>query len=193
MSKSTYREVHFTRWLLGGSAIHLRIHFEKKETMKTQDFTTAILVDRTPKQAFDAVTNVRGWWSEEIKGDTDRVDAVFHYHYEDIHRCEIRILELVPGKKVVWRVEKNFFSFTEDKKEWTGTNVIFEIVDKAGKTEIRMTHVGLVPEYECFDVCKEGWTNYVQNSLRQLIMTGKGKPNATGKPQTETERKLTIK
>ncbi|MNR62456.1 hypothetical protein D3C85_1844870 [compost metagenome] len=53
--------------------------------------------------------------------------------------------------------------------------------------------MGLVPEYECFEVCQAGWTNYIENSLKKLIETGKGLPNATGKPQIETERKLSEK
>ena len=53
-----------------------------------------------------------------------------------------------------------------------------------------MTQVGLVPEYECFDICKGAWTTYIHNSLRSLITTGKGMPNGKGKPQTENEKKL---
>jgi len=158
--------------------------------MTTTDFTTAILVDQTPKQAFDAINNVRGWWSEEIEGSTNKLNDVFKYHYEDMHRCQMKLIEVVPNKKVVWLVMENYFKFTHDEKEWTDTKVVFEISEKNNKTEIRLTHLGLVPEYECYEICKDGWTNYIQNSLRSLVTTGKGKPNATGKPQTETEKKL---
>jgi hypothetical protein len=47
--------------------------------------------------------------------------------------------------------------------------------------------------YECFDICSNAWTTYIQKSLRDLITTGKGKPNGKGKPQTEDEKKLTQK
>lgn len=158
--------------------------------MKTPDFTTTILVDQTPPEVFMAINNVRAWWSEEIEGDTDKIDAVFNYHYEDMHRCKIRILELIPDEKVVWLVMENYFKFTEDKTEWTNTKVVFEINKKKNKTEVRFTHIGLVPAYECYEICKDGWTNYIQNSLQRLITTGKGLPNATGKPRTKSEKKL---
>jgi hypothetical protein len=159
--------------------------------MENQDFTTAILVDQAPEEAYQAVNNVRGWWSEEIEGSTAKLDAEFDYHYEDVHRCKMKIIELVPNQKVAWLVKKNYFKFTEDTSEWTGTKIIFDISSLNGKTQVRMTHHGLVPTYECFDICRDSWTNYIQNSLRSLIETGKGKPNGKGKPQTENEKKLT--
>jgi hypothetical protein len=161
--------------------------------MTTTDFTTAILVDQTPKEAFEAITNVRGWWSEEIEGGTAKLNDVFTYHYEDVHNCKIKLIEVVPEKIVVWLVEDNYFKFTKDKSEWTGTTVNFEITRKDSKTEVRMTHVGLNSAYECFDICSNAWTTYIQKSLKDLITTGKGKPNGTGKPQTENEKKLAQK
>ena len=150
--------------------------------MTTKDFTTTILVDNTPEEVFDAINNVRGWWSEEIDGSTDKLNSEFDYHYEDVHRCKIKIIELVPNKKVVWSVLDNYFKFTKDKSEWKGTKIIFDIAEKDNKTEMRFTHQGLVPAYECYEICRDAWTGYIQKSLRNLITIGKGQPNATGKP-----------
>ena len=150
--------------------------------MTTKDFTTTILVDNTPEEVFNAINNVRGWWSEEIDGSTDKLNSEFDYHYEDVHRCKIRIVELVPNTKVVWSVLDNYFKFTKDKSEWKGTKIIFEIAEKDNKTEMRFTHQGLVPAYECYEICRDAWTGYIQKSLRNLITAGEGQPNATGKP-----------
>jgi hypothetical protein len=158
--------------------------------MTTTDFTTAILVDQTPTEVFNAINNVRGWWSEEIEGSTEKLDEEFKYHFEDVHHCKMKLIEVIPAEKIVWLVLENYFKFTKDKSEWTGTKIIFEIAKKENKTEVCFTHFGLVPEYECYDICKGAWTNYIQNSLDSLITTGKGQPNSTGKPQTEDERKL---
>jgi len=150
--------------------------------MTTKDFTTTILVDNTPEEVFDAINNVRGWWSEEIEGSTDKLNSEFDYHYEDVHSCKIKIIELVPNKKIVWSVLDNYFKFTKDKSEWKGTKIIFDIAKKDNKTEMRFTHEGLVPTYECYEICRDAWTGYIQKSLRNLITSGMGQPNATGKP-----------
>jgi hypothetical protein len=158
--------------------------------MTTSDFNTTILVDQTPKEAFNAINNVRGWWSEEIEGNTDKLNDVFNYHYEDLHRCQMKLTEVIPGKKVVWLVLDNYFKFTKDKSEWIGTKIIFDISEQDNKTQIHFIHQGLVPAYECYDICRDAWTQYIQESLFSLISTGKGQPNATGKPKTEDEKKL---
>jgi hypothetical protein len=145
--------------------------------MKNQNFTTGILVDQTAKEVFNAINNVRGWWSENINGNTDKLNAEFLYNYKDVHICKMKIVEFVPNKKVVWHVLNNHFNFTEDKSEWVNTKVIFEISEKDGKTQLQFTHEGLVPQYECYQVCNDAWTSYIQGSLKNLITSGKGKPN----------------
>jgi len=158
--------------------------------MTTPGFTTTIVVDETPEKVFNAITNPRGWWSEEIEGNTNNLNDEFNYHYEDIHRCKMKIIEFIPNEKVVWLVLDNYFKFTKDKSEWTGTKIIFEISEKDNKTQLRFTHQGLVPAYECYNICRDAWSTYIHNSLRSLISTGKGQPNGKGKPQTENEKKL---
>jgi uncharacterized protein YndB with AHSA1/START domain len=145
--------------------------------MKDQNYTITFSVDQAPQAVFNAVTNVRGWWSEEIEGGTSKLNDEFTYHYKDMHRCQMRVTEVVPSKKVVWLCLDNHFSFTEDKTEWKGTKVIFEIAKNGDKTELRFTHHGLIPDYECYDVCSDAWGSYIRGSLRNLITTGKGAPN----------------
>jgi uncharacterized protein YndB with AHSA1/START domain len=145
--------------------------------MQKQDYTTTFVVDQSPEQVFKAITNVRGWWSEQIDGPTDKLNAEFNYHYKDVHRCKMKIIEFVPGKKITWLVLENRFDFTKDKAEWTGTRISFDIAEKNGKTWLSFTHIGLVPAYECYKICSDAWGNYINVSLKRLIETGKGNPN----------------
>ena len=148
--------------------------------MSEQNYNATFIVDQSSEAVFAAINNPRAWWSHAIEGDTDKLGAVFYYHYRDVHRCTFQITELVPGKKVVWHVLHNDFNFIRDKAEWNGTDVVFEIAGKGNGAEVRFTHVGLVPAYECYDVCANAWGTYITGSLHSLITTGEGQPNPTG-------------
>jgi tetratricopeptide (TPR) repeat protein len=97
-------------------------------------FTAAFSVDQTPQDVFHAINNVRGWWSEDIEGGTEKAGDEFNYRYQDVHRCRIKVTELVPGERVAWRVLDNYFDFTQDKAEWKDTEIHFEITARDGKT-----------------------------------------------------------
>ncbi len=146
--------------------------------MAAKDYTTSFTVDRPPEEVFDAINDVRGWWSGDITGSTDKLGAEFNYRYKDVHDTTQRITEFVPGKKVVWHVVDSHINFVKDKSEWNGTDVVFEIGQKDGRTELRFTHVGLVPAIECYGGCSGAWGFYINESLQNLITTGKGLPNA---------------
>jgi hypothetical protein len=152
-------------------------NFVGKGIMPSQNFATSFTVDRAPEEVFAAITNVRGWWSGEIEGGTDKLGDEFTYRFKDIHYSKQRITEFIPGKKVVWLVLDSNLSFVEDKTEWNGTKITFEVSKKGKEAEVRFTHVGLVPDHECYGACSNAWSFYVNGSLRKLITKGKGQPN----------------
>ena len=145
--------------------------------MKNQNFTTVILVDQSPEEAFKAINNVRGWWSGEIEGETDKVGAQFTYRYKDVHFSKQKIQELIPGKRVVWHVSESRLGFPKEH-EWTGTDIVFEISQTQGKTEVRFTHIGLVPAFQCYGDCSGAWGALINDNLRKLIATGEPQPDA---------------
>jgi Activator of Hsp90 ATPase homolog 1-like protein len=145
--------------------------------MSGRDLTKSFRVDRTPEEAFAAINNVRGWWSGEIEGRTDRLGAEWSYRYQDVHYSKQTITELTPGKRIVWQVTDSTLNFIKDKTEWNGTRIEFDISKKGDQTEVRFTHVGLAPQQECYGACSDAWGFYITRSLRSLIETGKGLPN----------------
>ena len=142
-----------------------------------KNYTTTITVDKKIKDAFNCIKNFRGWWSEEIEGNTDKLGETFFYHYKDVHLCKIKLIEIVADKKLVYQVIENEFNFTKDKTEWINTKLIFDVSTEGSNTKIVFTHEGLVPAYECYNVCHDAWTSYIQGSLKNYIETGIGKPN----------------
>src|SRR4051812_24787689 len=95
--------------------------------MKTQDFTTTISVNGTPEEAFAAITNVRAWWTGEIEGNSAHEGDEFTYRYQKFHYSKQKVTQLIPGKKVAWLVLESQLNFVENKSEWTGTEITFDI------------------------------------------------------------------
>ena len=117
--------------------------------MASEDINHTILVDQTPEEAFNAINNVRGWWTGDISGSTDKLNEEFTHRYKDFHYSKQKITELIPGKKVVWLITDSSLEFLKKKDEWVGTKVIFDINKKGDKTEVRFTHLGIGPSVEC--------------------------------------------
>lgn len=140
------------------------------------NFSTTILVDRSPSEVYDAINHVRDWWTGDIEGDTFALGDEFIYRHGDVHYSKQRLVEMIPGKRIVWAITDSRLNFVADKTEWTGTKIIFDIERKGDQTEVRFTHIGLVPAFECFGACSGAWTGYVEKSLRSYIETGTAEP-----------------
>ena len=145
--------------------------------MRKENFTVSLFVDRTPEEAFAAINNVRGWWSGEIDGRTNELAAEFTYRYKDVHRSKQTITEFVPGKRIVWHVSDSHLSFLKDQSEWDDTDIVFDLSESEGRTEVRFAHIGLVPQFECYGSCSNAWGRLINGNLRKLITTGKSQPD----------------
>jgi len=145
--------------------------------MQRQDFTTTFTVEKSPEEVFNAINNVRGWWSGEIEGEADKLGAEFEYRYKNFHYSKQKVTELVPAKRVVWHVTDADLNSFQNKTEWIGTDIIFEIFRKDNNTEVRFSHAGLVPAFQCYGDCSGAWGELVNTNLRNLIATGENQPD----------------
>ena len=146
--------------------------------MEQKDYISTFTVKATPHDVYDAITRVTEWWTENTEGKSTAVDDVFTVTFGDIHRTTHRIAEAKPGQRAVWHVTKCYLNFVKDTAEWEGTDIVFEIAPTKAGTRMTMTHVGLAG-LECIDDCSKGWDYYIGSSLRKLISTGKGQPDAS--------------
>ena len=142
--------------------------------MNSQNFSSTFTVDQAQEEVFTAIVDVPRWWTGDVEGSTDTVGDEFTYRYPGIHYSKQKIAELIPSKKVVWHVVDAHLEGPENPREWMGTEIRFEITRTEGGTEVRFSHVGLVPDFECFGACSSAWGFFINGSLKRLITTGEG-------------------
>jgi hypothetical protein len=145
--------------------------------MQNKNFNIIFLVHQSPTEVFNAVKNIRGWWSEELEGGSEKLNDEFIYRHGKFHFSKHKLIEVIPNEKIVWLTLSSKLTFVEKQDEWNGTKMIFEISEQGDKTKLDITHFGLVPDFQCYDGCSKGWTHYLKNSLLPLITIGAGNPD----------------
>ena len=110
---------------------------------------------------------------KKISGSAEKLNDKFTVPFGETSFVDFVISEMITNKKVVWRVIDCYLPWFNDEKEWNNTEVVFELSKENGKTKIDFTHIGLVPEVECYDVCEKGWDGHITESLVKFINEGK--------------------
>ena len=141
-----------------------------------KNYTGSIATNLSPNETFRGICKVTEWWSKKIDGKTEKLNDVFTYHPNDTW-VTFKITECIPDQKIIWHVTDCYLPWLDNKTEWKNTDVVFEILENAGATQINFTHIGLVPEIECYQGCVKGWNQYFKDSLLKLLTTGKGQPD----------------
>ena len=144
--------------------------------MKKENYQAIIIANKPAAACMDAINHVNEWWTAGFEGKTSRVNDSFKVDFGKTF-VDFRVIETHPGKKLVWLVTDCNIQGIKDKLEWKGTKVVWDLKPIKEGTEITMTHIGLVPEVECFDMCQTGWNFYVKTSLLKLLTEGNGLPD----------------
>lgn len=142
-----------------------------------KNYSVVIEVAKTAKDVFNAINNVSKWWAaefngnkSEITGQSKNLNDEFAMRFGDLHYSKQKLIEFIPNKKVVWLVVESRINWIENnKEEWTGMKMIFEIVPKGDKTILTFTQEGLAPEKECFANCSKSWDMFIKQSLFNYI------------------------
>jgi len=137
--------------------------------MNTQDYHKSITTTVSAKEAFTKISSVT-WWTANFKGSAKHLNDVFTMRLGE-STLTLQVVEVVPSKKLVWLVTDCHLPWLKDTTEWKNTHIVFEISEGNQQTSIDMTHVGLVPGVECYNVCEGGWNAHLKD-LTAWLETG---------------------
>jgi hypothetical protein len=143
--------------------------------MKKQDYTTSIKVNGSAQEAFKSINSVSDWWTQDLEGRSQKLNDEFTIRFGETS-ITMKIVELVPGKRIVWHVIDCYKHWLKDKKEWKDTKMTWEISTQKDAMQITFTHIGLVPGLECYDGCENAWGQYINGSLFKLLIKGRRIP-----------------
>ena len=145
--------------------------------MERKNITASIEVAQSAEEVFLALRNVPNWWSTDFEGNSSKLNDEFIIHHPDQHYSKQKLIEVLPGKKMVWLVtDSTLYWLEKNKQEWTNTKMIFRIITKGDKTILEFTHEGLFPEMECYAMCEKGWAMIINDWLFHFITAGKPSP-----------------
>lgn len=141
-----------------------------------------VLIAAPASAIYDALTTPRGihgWWTVTADVGTavgERITVRFGQTFK-VMRVEV----LRPGNEVRWSVVDSHLhvpGVLTRTNEWIGTTIVFRLSQhSASTTRLELEHIGLIPEVECYDICSQGWVQFL-GSLKQYVETGTGSPFA---------------
>ncbi|WP_231496375.1 SRPBCC family protein [Rhodococcus sp. UNC363MFTsu5.1] len=126
----------------------------------------------TPEPIYDALTSIDGlaaWWTRDTSGTPDEVGGVIEFRFPPVGGFDMEVVELVAGKRVVWRV------VGESPEEWLGTTIEFDLRQDGDYTIVLFKHAGWREPVEFMHHCSTKWATFLL-SLIQLVETGTGAP-----------------
>jgi uncharacterized protein YndB with AHSA1/START domain len=122
--------------------------------------------------ALATVDGLAGWWTRATTGTSKVGGAVaFRFHKqngEEIGGFDMKVLELVPERKVRWQV-------TAGPAEWVDTDIEFSLSREDDYTIVLFGHRHWREEVEFTAHCSTKWATFLL-SLRDMAETGKGSP-----------------
>jgi hypothetical protein len=144
--------------------------------MNKHDYHSTIVAKITPKEALDKISRVSEWWAKDFDGRSQKLNDVFTVRFGNGDMYKVKVSEIIPDKKIIWDVIDSYQGWHKNHAEWVGTQIVWEVFPQKDNIEVMMTHVGLVPEFECFDKCSQGWDYLLQKSIFRFLSENIGLP-----------------
>jgi uncharacterized protein YndB with AHSA1/START domain len=123
-------------------------------------------------KALTARERLAAWWTNDTQGE-GKVGGVLRFRFVadgvEIGGFDMKVLELDPGKRVLWEV-------VDGPQEWIGTKISWELKQEGEYAIVLFKHQGWKEPVEFMHHCSTKWAIYMM-SLKSLVETGKGAPS----------------
>jgi len=116
-------------------------------------------------QALSEEKGLAGWWTKNVKA-SPTAGAVNHFRFGDRGFNDMKVVELLPGKRVKWQC-------VDGAKEWIGTELTFDLREENGVTAVLFAQRDWKEQVEFMHYCSTKWAAYLL-SLKWLCETGTG-------------------
>jgi hypothetical protein len=142
--------------------------------MSNTDYCRSIMVNIPAQEAYRKIFDVDKWWTKNIEGPSTTLNDAFVINYgKDMHYSKHQLIEAIPNQRIVWLVAESKLNWIpNEKEEWTGTKLVFDIAAGGDKTTVTFTHEGLGPAKECFIDCSKGWDLFIGEHLFKYLEEG---------------------
>lgn len=155
-------------------------------TNLSENYQEKILVSASREDSFHAVaTQMDKWWTKTTSGAFEKVgDKLTARFPPDYGHWTFEASVMNQGNRLemtcVDAHHKVDGQPKEIDQEWLGTSIIWQFETVGDKTEITMTHDGLTPTLNCWDICLDGWNHFFQNSLKAFLDGDQASPHSAG-------------
>jgi hypothetical protein len=87
-----------------------------KPGSSASDYQRSIQADISPAEALSRISRVSDWWTKNVTGRSQNPGDAFTVRWGETF-VDFKILEVIPGKRVVWHVTDCNLPWINDKKE----------------------------------------------------------------------------
>lgn len=142
-------------------------------------FECDLLLSSPPPKVYKALTTqygIQSWWTKSCEVGTavgEQITIRFGHTFK-----VMRIEALSLDTEVRWNVIDAHLVVPGliRTTEWIGSTIAFQLMPQPnGITRLHLEHIGLTPEVECYEICSQGWRQFL-GSLKSYVETGKGFP-----------------
>ena len=96
-------------------------------TQQQQNYTYSFTTSKATDAVFSLLLDIDKWWSglyaEQTAGKSEHLNDEFTFSAGgSMHYSKQKLIELIPGKRIVWLVTESKLTFLQDANEFSTAN-----------------------------------------------------------------------